>query len=137
LRVFEKAALKEPRVRIFHLSWVILLAVLISCSSVVAKNGSTLVRVANRSERDFERVVVTFPEGKREYGKVTKGTKSEYYDAPGAYGYAPVDVAVGGESLHLQPQDYLGEKPLRPGRYTYALSIDESGHGLRLELVKD
>jgi len=116
---------------------VLLVALSGGCSSLSDRKDAVRVRIANRSAYDFEKVTITFPDGVREYGRVAKGAASGYQEVKNAYGYAPVEVTIQGGSLRLQPQDYLGEKPLAPGRYTYALSVDESGRSLRLELVKD
>ena len=122
----------------FQVVALVFLAVLASgCSSLSERNDAVQVRVANRSTYDFEKVTVTFPEGAREYGRVAKGAAAGYQEVKKAYGYAPVEVTIQGGSWRFQPQDYLGEKPLAPGRYTYALSLDESAHSVRLELVKD
>jgi len=117
----------------------LLLAVLFGgCSSLIDRNDAIQVRVANRSAYDFEKVTVTFPDEVQEYGRVAKGATTKYQEVKKAYGYAPVEVTIqGGSSLRLQPQDYLGEKPLAPGRYTYALSVDEGGRSLSLELVQN
>lgn len=109
-----------------------------ACTSATGKTGELEIRVANRSDQDFERVDVTFESGKVEYGPVPRGGVSEYRWVGEAYRYARVDVVVKGRPpLILQPIDFVGETLLEPGRYTYALSIDRNDGILVLDLVED
>jgi len=100
--------------------------------------GGVEIRVANRSDRDFDQVDVTFNSQKVSYGPVAKGATSEYRTAQEeAYRYALVVVTAGGETFRFQPIDFVGETPLAPGRYTYALNIDPNDRQLTIDLVED
>lgn len=110
------------------------------CSGMHSDRGGSSgiwVRISNRSSDDFERVTVTFPDGKKEYGALRHGASSDYQQVEKAYRYAAVQAVVKGESLTLQPQDFMGEKPLGPGRYTYALTADRTTRRLQLDLIQD
>ena len=109
------------------------------CTSVQESVASGVeVRVANRSDRDFDQVDVTFGSQKVSYGPVAKGEASEYKEAQEeAYRYALVVVTAGGETFRFQPIDFVGETPLAPGRYTYALNIDPNDRQLTIELIED
>ncbi len=109
------------------------------CTSVQESAASGVeVRVANRSDRDFDTVDVTFGSQKVSCGPVAKGASSEYREAKEeAYRYALVVVTAGGETFRFQPIDFVGETPLAPGRYTYALSIDPNDRQLTIELIED
>jgi len=107
------------------------------CTSAASPPNGIEIRIANRSGVDFERVDVTFPSGKVEYGPVAKGATSGYRRVDKAYRYAKVETVANGGTLTLQPQDFMGETPLEPGRYTYALQVDDTGRALTLELVED
>lgn len=110
------------------------------CTSVKepAPGGGVEVRVANRSDRDFDQVDVTFGSQKVSYGPVAQGATSEYKEArEEAYRYALVVVKAGGEEFRFQPIDFVGETPLAPGRYTYALNIDPNDRQVTIELIED
>jgi hypothetical protein len=96
------------------------------------------LRVANRSDRDFDTVDVTFMGGTSSYGAVARGATSEYKPVSGdAYRYGLVVVTSGGETFRFQPIDYVGETPLAPGRYTFALNIEPTDRQVTIELVED
>lgn len=92
------------------------------------------VRLRNESAIDFDRVVVQFPSQTEDYGAVASGEASDYRAVEMAYGYAYVEAHGRGGKYVLQPFDYVGEKLLRRGRYSYVLDLvnDE----LTLELVE-
>jgi len=94
------------------------------------------VRVRNDSAVRLENVVVTFPGGNRDwFGNLAPGAGSDYVDVAKAYRYARVQAVGSGRPLTLLPADYVGEKPLAPGLYTYALGV-KAGE-LTLKLVTD
>jgi hypothetical protein len=108
------------------------------CTSVQeSAAGGIEIRVANRSDRNFDQVDVTFTSDKVSYGSVAKGATSEYRSTPKAYRYALVVVTAGGESFRFQPIDFVGETPLAPGRYTYALNIDPNDRQVTIDLIED
>ncbi|HJX26848.1 MAG TPA: hypothetical protein VJ885_02970 [Thermoanaerobaculia bacterium] len=102
-----------------------------------AAQGGIEIRVANRSDRDFDQVVATFDPDRVEYGAVAKGATSEYRTVKQAYRYALVEVTAGGQTFRFHPIDYVGETPLEPGRYTYALNIEPSDNTVTIDLVED
>ena len=107
---------------------------LAACGNITS-NGATEIRVANRSGRDFDRVTVQFTEKVEDYGSVGRGEATAYRNVGPAYSYARIEVQTGGATVVLQPIDFVGEKLLGPGRFTYALDTD--GQTLLLELVRD
>ena len=113
--------------------------VAIGCASAKeTAAGGVEIRVANRSDRDFDQVDVTFQSKKVSYGPVAKGATSEYRTAQEeAYRYALIVVTAGGETFRFQPIDFVGETPLAPGRYTYALNIDPNDRQLTIDLKED
>ena len=96
------------------------------------------VRIRNDSAVTFDRVEVGFYNGPTfDYGLVRSGASSQYRTPRDrAYQYAKVVVTVGGERLVYQPVDFVGETPLEPGRFTYALSVTDEGD-LSLEFEID
>jgi hypothetical protein len=98
------------------------------------------VRVGNRSQVDFDRVVVGFPSGDEDYGRVPAGGRSDYREVTEAYAYASIDVSIKGTTMSLRAMDYVGEQALAPGNYTYAVSHDPAAGShaqLQLSLVVD
>lgn len=99
--------------------------------------GGVEIRVTNRSDRDFDQVVATFDPDRVDYGAVAKGATSDYRTVKQAYRYALVEVTAGGQTFRFHPIDYVGETPLEPGRYTYALNIEPSDNTVTIDLVED
>lgn len=122
------------------LGLTVFLAAALACTGPVTSGTDATqvqIRIANQSSQDFDRVSVTFPSGKVEYGRVEKGKSTDYRPIEQAYRIALVEVLANGRTLTLQPQDYMGESPLAPGRYTYALRVDEGSGEIRLDLIDD
>jgi hypothetical protein len=95
------------------------------------------IRVGNNSDLDFDRVRVHFPEGREmDYGPVPKGGVTVFQSIGRAYRYAGFSVQAGAQELSLQPIDYMGERELPVGRYTYALGVDNGRLTVQLEKVK-
>lgn len=109
-------------------------AALVGCS-VLAPASDVEVRIRNASGTAFDRVVVTFPEQTEDYGAVPAAGSSEYRVVERAYRYAHIAVTANGMTAVLQPTDYVGEKLLDGGRYTYALSWLETTGQPRLGLT--
>jgi hypothetical protein len=85
------------------------------------------IRIRNDSEIDFDSVRVVFPDrDEAHFGPIPKGASSDFKSTTRAYRYA--------EMLRLQPYDYVGERQLSPGRYTYVLGIQ--GDRLTVDLEK-
>lgn len=116
----------------------LVLGLIVGCTAGTGPSaGGVEIRIANRSEVDFDRVDVTFPADEVSYGAVAKGATSDYRRVKEAYRYALVVATAGGETYRFQPIDYVGETLLEPGRYTYALSTDPNDRILSIELVED
>lgn len=88
--------------------------------------SATEIRVRNDSDVDFKDVVV----GGKKYGDIKPGTTTNYQTWNRAYRYAPVTLIAGSKPMQIQPIDYLGERELGDGRFTYVLTIREG----RLEI---
>jgi len=100
-----------------------LLALVALCAgcNVLSPDGDVEIRIRNASATAFDQVVVNFPDETVEYGAVVAQGSSEYHTVERAYRYARISVTVNGATAVLQPIDYVGEKLLDGGRYTYAL----------------
>jgi len=94
-----------------------------------SEDDRVLLRVRNSSDRDFEEVFVVSGEpltAGKYFGNVPSGATSDYRPFDLAYSYGYVRVTSGGEEYTFIPIDYVGEKPLTPGSYTYVLGLSKS-----------
>lgn len=93
------------------------------------------IRIRNASEIDFASVRVVFPDrDEAHFGPIPKGASSDFKRTARAYRYAEIQVSAGGRELRLQPFDYVGERQLAPGRYSYVLGVQ--GERLTVDLEK-
>lgn len=93
------------------------------------------IRIRNAADLDFDQIRVSLPDSHEiDYGPVPSGGLSEFHPATRAFRYAGISVNAAGRSYSLQPTDYLGEKELPAGRYTYVVNV--TGGQLTLELEK-
>lgn len=117
---------------------LLLVALALACETLISTGpaGPVEIRVENASTQTMEGVRVAFPTLEVQYGDVEPGTATGYRVVDRAYRYAWVRTVVAGDTLVLQPIDYVGESLLAEGRYTYRLGLFE-GRSLTLELVRD
>jgi hypothetical protein len=80
------------------------------------------IRIRNTGSDPLVDVVATFPSGAVTFGDVGVGQTSAYHIVGEAYRYAAIRATVNGRERELRPIDYVGEKLLAPGAYTYELS---------------
>lgn len=98
------------------------LSVLLFAACDEVFNGPVLIRVENAYDQDFNNVFVS----PNTYGTVKAGEKSEYKEFETAYSYGYIQLETSGDTLIYQPIDYVGETPLKGGKYTYELDVDTS-----------
>lgn len=117
---------------------LLLVTLALACETIVSDGPGRPVeiRVENASSALMEDVRVGFPSGEVVYGDVAPGAVTDYRTVERAYRYAYVWTLMDGDTLALQPIDYVGESLLAAGRYTYRLDLFE-GRSLTLELVRD
>ena len=97
--------------------------------------GPTFVRLHNMSASTLEDVHVSFRGTPVSYGTIGPGETSAYRPADGAYRYAYMRATVGGETLVLQPIDFVGERRLGGGYFTYHLAVSDAWPQLTVERV--
>lgn len=114
----------------------LLLALALPACTKETDPGGVFLRVRNTSPVPLTGLVVRLPAGTHRYGALGPGQTSEYNPFAQAYRYATVEATAANEDLRFQPYDYVGEKPLAPGRYTYVLDVEAnaSGQDRRLSL---
>ena len=117
-----------------------LLALALVCSVYENQQG-VMFRIANRSEFELQNVIVKFPSQTEEYGNIPPMGITNYRQISKAYRYAYVHALIDGNEAVLQPEDYVGEELLKPGRYTYAFTYNPTAKDkysrLRLEFERE
>lgn len=108
---------------------LLLLSLLLSCAACKkeddANPGGLTIRIRNGSTYAFQSVYVNTSGGENTYGQLPAGQSTPYKSFASAYRYAYAKVLVDGQEVVWQPIDYVGEKKLEDGKYTYVLSIDD------------
>jgi hypothetical protein len=82
------------------------------------------IRVENASDVKFSSFLVNLNGQEESYGPLTAGAVSEYRNATSAYRYAFTEAFSGERRFILQPIDFVGERQLPPGAYTYRYTAD-------------
>ena len=78
------------------------------------------IRLHNASPYHFENIKINTVN----FGSLEAGEYSTYHKFEKAYSYSYVQLNIDTTTFTLQPFDYVGEKPLKKGQYTYELSLD-------------
>ena len=121
----------------------IVLALVICFGSVFGcgREGPAEVRIQNASNAPFDSVLVDFSGQREFYGLIEAGEATGYRAVSKAYRCAYVEVHFADGRGVIQPIDYVGEKPLEPGRYTYRLTLNPNANSewnrVNLEFVTD
>lgn len=113
---------------------------LFSCSEAEIDPSAMNIRLANTSNFDYKNIVINTITGNVGFGDLNSGEYSEYRAFEKAYRYAYVELEINGNTLKLQPIDYVGETPLKNGKYTYEIytdSPDQEYGSLSITLIKD
>ncbi len=101
-------------------------------------DGPTQVRLANTGSVAFDSVVVTFPSQREVFRSLAAGAESEYRNVGEAYRYAAIEAFSSSQvRFVLQPIDYVGERLLGPGRFTYELRAESEPPILGFEFRED
>lgn len=119
--------------RISSLFVLVLVASFLSCEKEQEDqvNKGIQIRIENTSQFTYQEILVKIDED-HHYGTLASGEKSAYQTFTKAYRYAYVRLKIGDKSYVLQPIDYVGEKDLKAGKYTYQIVAHDgagsSGH---------
>ncbi len=108
------------------------LAAVSACEPLTGSSDDVEIRVYNNSDHTFHDVVVNGVA----LGDVAAGEYSRYAGFEEAYHYGAVSATVDGKPLGIMPIDYVGETPLRPGRYTYLVSADPETGAITLHFFE-
>jgi len=108
------------------IKWVFMTFLLVACTEG-GKPREVMIRVQNLSSYDYENVVVSSGGPEYHFGNIPANMTSDYILFESAYSYAYVKVEIEGETLTLQPIDYVGESYLNSGSYTFQVDVTGSG----------
>lgn len=89
------------------------------------KTNLVLIRVENATGHEITDVFVSGPKDAHDYGMVENGEKSDYQLYEEAYRYAFCTFKIVDQEFTIQPIDFVGESLLKPGKYTYRLTISD------------
>jgi len=96
------------------------------------------VRVRNATAVTFDEGVLYLPGDSILFPGLKPGEATPYREVEKAYRIATNRVVSGTDTARLQVIDFVGERPLRPGRYTFVLSFSEDAPtSLVQELARD
>ena len=98
------------------------------------------IRLSNSSKQNFKNVIVDTGTGKVSFGDLDAGKNTAYKKFSEAYRYAFVQLEIDGQTYTIQPIDYVGEVPLKDGRYTYQISVNGNQgrySNLNLKLIEE
>ncbi|UBM59698.1 hypothetical protein LAG90_03420 [Marinilongibacter aquaticus] len=87
-------------------------------------SGDISIRIWNDSKYSMENMYVDTGGGENDYGTVKNGQHSFYRQFNSAYRYAFVSFKINGKAFTIQPLDYVGETPLKQGKYTYRIMVE-------------
>jgi len=96
---------------------------------LITTNHTTEIRVRNDSDVDFKEVVV----GGKKYGDIKAGVQTAYQTWKNAYRYSTVTLIAASKLMKFQPIDYVGERELGVGHFTYILTVYEGRLNIHAE----
>lgn len=123
--------------RLAGILMVVMTAGAAGCDNPFWSDSDTRIRLRNASA--FELTAVTFAPGapRLEFPRIAAGAVTPYRTVDGAFRYGYLDVLVDAEHRRLQPTDYVGERVIGGGRFTYVITIEGATRNPSVALVKD
>jgi hypothetical protein len=124
--------------RLAHTLTTLICLCLPPACGILDEGDAVEVRVRNASQLGLDEVTLFLPDTSLVVLDLGPGEATDYVGVTKAYRIASVLILAQGDSARLQVIDYVGESPLPPGRYTYALQVFPGPPlGLGLELEED
>lgn len=84
------------------------------------------IRIQNSSDFKFQNVYVNTGFEEHNYENISPSSYSDYVGFKSAYRYAYIELEIDNRLYKIQPIDFVGEKELEPGKYSYVIGIDTS-----------
>jgi hypothetical protein len=109
-------------------TYLLVFAILLSGCSIINSDEDpehVQLRIKNNGTVDFTNVKVAFTGDALSYGEIAAGQTSKYRTFVVAYRYGFIEVETPDDVYQLVPIDYVGERPLEKGNYTFALKIED------------
>ncbi|MEQ9167595.1 MAG: hypothetical protein RLO12_15155 [Fulvivirga sp.] len=83
-----------------------------------------MIRIQNSSDFKFQNVYVNTGFEGHNYEDILPTNYSDYVGFESAYRYAYIQLEIDNRLYIIQPIDYVGEKELKPGKYSYVIGVD-------------
>lgn len=88
------------------------------------ENAAVQIRIENRSKFTLSQVLLeTGGGGTRTYTDIGPGQLSDYHGFDFTYRYAFIQAIIQGDTLTLQPIDYVGERRYTNGKFSFLIDI--------------
>jgi len=91
-------------------------------SCIIFPDEDVEVRILNKTGNRIYGAIINDVQ----YGTIENNSYSEYKEHDVIYRYGYVKVQIDTTEYTIQPIDYVGEKPLKGGKYTYKLELDNT-----------
>ena len=124
--------------RISSVLLVTILGALVSSCAILDPDDTVEVRLENISRTQVDEVMLYLPDTTLTFEDFSPDSPTPYLAVRKAYRMATVQAVVGPDTARLQVIDYVGEKPLNRGKYTYLLDVFPGPpFGITLDIQKD
>jgi hypothetical protein len=100
------------------------LAAIILAAGCKQSSTTVQVRLRNAGTAALENVRVNFQGQIENFGTLAPGAASSYHIVAETYSYAHVVATIAGKPGFIRPHDFVGEKLLPAGKYSWTLSSD-------------
>ncbi len=112
---------------------ILFVFLIISCNKNNEMNKEVQIRLKNNSNVKFESASFN----NTNYGSLNPGEVSQYEAFDEAHDYGLVQIIINGQEYGWIPIDFVGEKPLESGKYTFEYNFDEVNKILTDEFIID
>lgn len=124
----------------FYIDKFCLATILFAMLITEPQEASIMIRIKNNSRYTLKNIKVISPaSGLVHFGNLHAGENSDYKTFSSGYAIAAIMAEKEGKKVEFLPDDYLGEQHLKPGKYTYEISLIETPEleYLRLKFLID
>lgn len=108
-------------------------------SEICAANGvdAPCLRIINESDQTLEELRIGFASEQVDYGTILPNSTGNYVHVPkGVYSYAAYRFKINGEEFSQSVTDFVGERPMGGGAFTYTVQYDTARRYAPIQLVK-